>query len=145
MKTDQSIKDIVIAAIRRKGMEMDTWAHTRLWDEADPAIRAELLRECSLGTGELPILYSYINATTWSLVSTRRVWHRNGDCVGSVAAADVIASDAGNFKGYGKQESEDMVIRSKDGATHHCPFETGKPSMGMLYAVSTLCQIIPRA
>ena len=143
MKTDQRIKDIVVAAIHRHSMGIDSWVRTRLWDSGDPLVKKELSRSCELAPVELPILYSYIDAENWTLVTTRRVWYSVGRQIGSVTASDVTKHRLGDFKGHGKQEAERMVISSQDGRAHYCPFETGKPSMGTIYAIMTLCQVTP--
>ncbi|MGE0130313.1 MAG: hypothetical protein AB7U82_19715 [Blastocatellales bacterium] len=141
MKSDQSIKGIVAAAIRRKSLDMDSWVGTRLWDSGDPAIKKELSLACELDPDELPILYSYIAPANWTLVTTRRIWYSVECQIGSATASDVTKHDLGNFKGYRNQKVEMMVISSRDGRVHHCPFETGKPSMGTIYAILTLCQL----
>jgi hypothetical protein len=141
MKSDQSIKNIVVASIRRHSMDMNTWVRTRLWDEGDPVLKQELSSICDIAADELPILYSYIDQSNWTLVTTRRVWHSWGGLLGSVAASEVVEHRAGNFKGYGGQASEVMIISARNSGTHHCPFETGKPSMGAIYAVRTVCNL----
>lgn len=145
MKSDQSIKNIVVAAIRRHSMGMDTWVRTRLWEEGDPILKQELPSICDIAVDELPILYSYIDQSNWTLVTTRRVWHSCGGLIGSVAASEVVEHRAGNFKGYGGQASEVMIISARDGEVHRCPFETGKPSMGAIYAVRTLRNLVRAA
>src|SRR5712692_2201173 len=110
MKNDQSIKGIVVAAIRRHSMDMDAWTRTRLWDSSDPALKEELSLACELLEGELPILYSYIDSANWTLVTTRRIWYAVEHHMGSVAASDITDCRAGNFKGYGKLEVERMVL-----------------------------------
>jgi hypothetical protein len=141
MKSDQSIKNIVVAAIRRHSMDMETWVRTRLWDEGDFILKQELSSVCDFAADELPILYSYVDQSNWTLVTTRRVWHSSGGETGSVEASEVVEHRAGNFKGYGGQASEVMIISARDSEIHRCPFETGKPSMGAIYAVSTLCNL----
>ena len=141
MKSDQSIKNIVVASIRRYAMDMETWVSTRLWDEGDQILKQELTSTCHTAVDELPILYSYIDQSNWTLVTTRRIWHSSGGRVGSVAASEVVGHQSGNFKGYGEQASEVMIISACDGEIHRCPFETGKPSMGTIYAVRTLCNL----
>lgn len=125
-------------------MDMDTWVGTRLWDEGDPTLKEELARACEIADGELPILYSFIEPANWTLVTTRRICYSTEGRVGFLAVADVVTYDWGNFKGYGKQRVERMVICSRDGQTHYCPFETGKPSMGPIKAAKTLRQISSR-
>src|SRR5262249_23170129 len=62
MKTDQSIKNFVTASIRRHSTNIDSWAQTRLWDEGDPEIKAEIAAQYRQADDELPILYPYIGA-----------------------------------------------------------------------------------
>jgi hypothetical protein len=68
MKTDASIKGIVVAAIRRHSLEMNTWRGTRLWEDGDPVHKDEIQHECALLEGELPILYSYLMFDSFSAV-----------------------------------------------------------------------------
>lgn len=145
MKTDQSIKGIVVAAIRRHSMDIDTWIHTRLWESGDPVLKNDLSHVCEFVEGELPILYSYINPPNWTLVTTRHIWYSEERQVNSVVASDIRNHSAGNFKGYGKKVAEKMVITTQAGSIHYCPFETGRPSMGIIYAIMTLCQLLPDA
>lgn len=146
MKTDENIKHIVVAAIRRKSMEMDKWLYTQLWDSGNPEVKAKLSLVCFMETGELPILYSYIDAEDWTFVTTQRVLYAFEGETDFVFARDIIDADWGSFKGYNfksrsKQETERMQIFVK-GGVHLCPFETGAASMGTIYAVRTLRQII---
>ena len=145
MKSDQSKKDIVRAAIQRHVRNLESWRCTRLWDEGDPALKAELTAAHPLADGELAILYSYIDPANWTLVTTQRIRYSTEGQVGSVAPSDVLSHHPHNFKGYGGQEVEHLEVRSRDGRSHHCPFETGIASMGTIYAVRTLCQITPAA
>ena len=145
MKSDLAIKGIVSAAICRSSIEMESWTRTRLWDDADPALKAELTLACPIADGELAILYSHIDVSNWTLVTTRRVCYSYEGQIGSVAAADMVGHDLHNFKGYGGQKIEQLEVRSRDGRSHFCPFETGKASMGTIKAVMTLHQITPAA
>jgi hypothetical protein len=141
MKTDLQIKNIAVASVRRHGMQIETWVRTRLWDNADPAIKSDLSLRCEIASGELPILYSYIDTGNWTLVTTRRVWYPVDQQTGSVLVRDIAEHRAGNFKGHGGQTVQKMAISAKDGGIHFCPFETGLPSMGPIYAIRTLCLI----
>lgn len=126
-------------------MDMDTWVRTRLWEEGDPVLKQELSSICDTAVDELLILYSYIDQSNWTLVTTRQVWHSCAGLIDSVAASEVIEHRSGNFKGYDGQAVEVMLIITYDGEVHRCPFETGKPSMGTIYAVKTLCNLVQTA
>jgi hypothetical protein len=142
VKTDQYIKEVVVAAIRRHGRYIDTWVGTRLWDQGDFDIKAKLSVTCALDPEEQPILYSYIDPANWTLVTTRRIWGAVDDRVRSIAACDVVERRLGNFKGHGGQAIERMQLRCRNGQTYWCPYETGYPSMGTIHAVRTLSQLI---
>lgn len=148
MKTDAYIKDIVVAAIRRKGANIDEWLETRLWDQGDSDLKARLMLSCQLESEELPILYSYVDAKNWTLVTTRRIWCAADDRIRFVAASDVTR--AGIFKGLGQPASRrmqlpprsgEMLLSSRSGENYYCPYNTGPQSIVTLYAVTTLVRV----
>ncbi len=144
MKTDEYIKHVVVAAIRRKSIDLGTWVGTQLWDQGDPELKIRLSLACDLDAGEHSILYSYIDLATWTLVTTRRIWCSIDGCVSSVAASEVIEYRRGHFKDCGHHRSFDRAeLRCRNGGTLHCPYETGNPSMGTIYAIVTLCRVTP--
>ena len=61
MKADEYIKHVVVAAIRRKGIDLGTWVGTQLWDQGDPELKVRLSLACDLEVGEHFILYSHID------------------------------------------------------------------------------------
>jgi len=99
------------------------------------------LQACKLVSDELPILYSYCDARNWTLVTTRSIWSCDEGHVASIAAGDVETYTSGNFKGLGGRRIERMAVTSRVGVVHQCPYETGKLSMGIIYAVRTLLQL----
>lgn len=141
MKSDEQIRDVVAASVRRHAMDLESWSCTRLWELGEPLVRQDLLRHCPLSGAELPILYVFLDDQNWTLVTTRRIWSRCDGALRSSAAADVAAEGYGNFKGYGDQPVERLTLTLNDGSVQLCPFETGKPSMGPIYAIRTLLQL----
>lgn len=141
MKTDASIKNIVSAAIRRKGMNIESWVWTRLWDDGDPAIKESLSRSCSFDPGELIILYSYIDLDNWTVFTSRAVWYTNEGKRGKVLIHNIVEHKHGFFKGHKTLPIERLTILGSDGTEHHCPYHTGKTSMGPVYALDTLLLI----
>lgn len=141
MKTDETIKAVVAASIRRHGMDMDEWEYTRLWDVGNQGVKSKLLATSPLEADELPIVYSYIDAQNWTFVTTQRIFSSFEGETGFAFAKDIAQENLGNFKGYGRQTVERMQIVLKDGSSLFCPFETGKPSMGTIYGVRTLRQV----
>jgi hypothetical protein len=143
VKTDAQIKLLVTAAIRRHSRDLETWANTGLWEAGEQTRQAELLARCSLAPGELPILYSYGDASNWTFVATRNIWSRDEGQIGSIDVADVVEEHFGNFKGHNDQKTERLILTARDGRVLRCPYETGLPSMGTVYAVRTLRRLGP--
>jgi hypothetical protein len=139
MKSDHSIKNIVTAAIRRKSIEPHTWLRTSLWDEGDPAFISLLSRNCSFEPEELPILYSFIDVDSWTVFTTRAVWYSNEGNSGIARVAAGTCYEFGNFKGLRGEATATMRLTTPDGGIHLCRYETGKASMGPVYAIRTLC------
>ena len=52
MKTDEYIKNVVVAAIRRKSTDLSTWVGTQLWDQGDPELKIRLSLACDMDPGE---------------------------------------------------------------------------------------------
>jgi hypothetical protein len=144
MKSDHRNKNIVTAAIRRKGMEIETWTGTRLWDDGDRQVVDLLSNSCSFAENELPILYSFIDLKTWTVFTTQAVWYMNEGRSGVVRITNIAQYDFGAFKGLRGEATETLQIVDSEGDIHRCQYETGKPSMGSVYALMTLC-VITRA
>jgi hypothetical protein len=103
--------------------------------------KAEIAAKCRLDVDELPILYSYLDPRNWTLFSTRSVSYSNEGDFGYIVAAEIAEHSAGNFKGYGEQCVERMRITTRDGQVQNCPYETGKQSMGTIYAIMTIISL----
>lgn len=141
MKTDEQIKKIVFAAIRRKSMDIETWKHTRIWDEGEIEINSELFKSCQFENNELPILYSYFDSSNWMLFATKSIQYSNKGLFKKIKICDIKNYDLGNFKGYSDQLIETISIETEDKLSHKCLYETGKASTGSIYALMTLLQI----
>lgn len=143
LKTDEYLRDIVVAAIRRRGIDMERWVGTRLWDQGDAGIKAKFSRACAFDDGELPIVYAHVDAANWTLMTTRKVWSSVDGQVSGTDVADVTEHCWGDFKGIRSQQpSERGRLRLRNGETLWCPYETGKPSMGPIYALRTLRKVV---
>lgn len=140
VKTDQSIKRIVEAAIRRHSIEPATWRSTRLWDEGEPDVQVALWKACQFEDQELPILYACVGSATWALFTTRALHYTNGGAIGRVPIREIEDYELGHFKAPGERVAR-LTVTTRNGETHSCSYETGKPSMGPLYALMTLCSI----
>ncbi|MGB6268412.1 MAG: hypothetical protein WBF67_05320, partial [Olleya sp.] len=72
MKTDISIRNITIASIRRKAMDIDSWNYSRIADEND----TELIEKFELSENELPV-FEIKSEFAHTLISTRQIIERN--------------------------------------------------------------------
>lgn len=141
MKTDEQIKKIVTASIRRHSMDINTWKYTRFWDEGDIDLNSELFQLCKFEKNELPIIYSYIDSSNWTMFTTKSVQYSNENQFEKFNISEIKDYKLGNFKGISNQSVEKMIIETENNEFHKCPFETGKASMGSVYAIRTLIQI----
>jgi len=141
MKTDEQIKKIITASIRRSSMDINTWKHTRFWDEGEIELNAELFQKCNFEENELPIIYSYIDPSNWMMFTTKAVQFSIENQFNKIKVNDIKNYNFGNFKGTSNQTIERITIETKNNEIHKCPFETGKASMGSIYALRTLIQI----
>lgn len=141
MKTDEQIKKIVTASIRRHSMDINTWKHTRFWDEGEIELNTELFQKCNFDENELPIIYSYIDSSNWTMFTTKAVQFSDEKLFNKIKVTDIKNYKFGNFKGISNQTVEKMIIETKNNEIYKCPFETGRASMGSVYALRTLIQI----
>lgn len=141
MKSDESVRRIVVASIRRHSRDRESWLQTRLWDGASPAGQSTIAEACRLESGEWPIVSSFIDVATWTFVTTRRIWSCDDGRVESVARADVTRVEWGNFKGNGPPGVERARVHRLSATPMTCPYETGFPSMAIVYGIRTLVQL----
>src|ERR1044072_7368117 len=113
-KPDASIHNIVVAAIRRKSIEMPKWELTRLWDEGSEKIKEEIISRCDVEPPELAILYCYIDQDHWTMFSTRAIYYLNDGEPHRVAIETIENYHHGDFKGYRKR-IESMRVQTNDG------------------------------
>jgi hypothetical protein len=65
MKTDSSIKNISVAAIKRKSIDLNSWTRTKLVSEFPIDILPM--------QNELAVVYVFIDINNWTLVTTQRI------------------------------------------------------------------------
>ena len=138
-KSDQTVKYFVVAAIRRHSIEMTAWSGTHLWDDTHKLDKS-LLTHLSLEKGELPILYSFVDQSNWTMFTSRAVVFLHQGVHARVLLSEISDVSAGNFKGHGRQSTELLSLKTADGIIHKCPYRTGHESIGTLYAIKTLLQ-----
>ncbi len=74
MKTDKSIRDMTIAAIKRKSMDIDSWNQSRIADVKSN----ELADMFKLAINELPV-FEIKSECAHALISTRQILELNDE------------------------------------------------------------------
>ena len=125
---DQKIRKLSVRYIEKASMDPVSWRFT-LIGKAHPALSGVV----KMQAGELPIVSSFISENSWYLFTTRRVVGTYQGQKVELASVDCTRDSYGNFKGYGKQETEVMTLNHSGDEKAMLEFETGKASMAPIY------------
>ena len=134
MKPDNSVRKITLAAINRTGIEPNTWIHSRIADDNDQdlANKFELIDD-ELSVFEIKSEYAH------TLISTRRIMELSNQKMQQLSFENLDDIIYGDFKG--KPEKPTLSkFRTVDiyGEELDFQLETGKASIGLIYAVNTI-------
>ncbi|MEM9078151.1 MAG: hypothetical protein AAGC43_13995 [Bacteroidota bacterium] len=134
MKTDKSIRNIAIAAIKRSAMDMDSWNHSRIANEND----IDLIKKFELSEGELPV-FEIKSDLAHTLISTRQLLEKKNETIQRLHFDFLDNVAYGNFKGRpDKPELSFFKVTDIRGDKLDFQLETGKASMGLIYSVDTI-------
>lgn len=134
MKTDNSIKKIVLAAIARSIMNPESWMYSKIVID-DKTIDFDLEK------GELPV-FEIKSTVMVTMITTRRIIEKealNIKCVAFDEIDDVIYGDF--KKQIDKPELSKFRIVDLYADTFDFQMETGKASIGLIKAIHTLLKI----
>jgi hypothetical protein len=140
LKTDESILKVLSAAVERHSTAYQTWQYTKLWNDLDNQVQTYLCSCCNLESKELPFLVVFVDEKTWTLISSRAVYYAKEGMKAQTVVKDIEEIQFGDFKGV-LHPLTLMHIKLKDGVVHEAAYESGKASMGVIYALQTLRQI----
>lgn len=134
MKTDNSKKNITIAALSRKIMNPEEWIYSKAYFVGTNV-------DFDLEENELSVFeVKSANATT--LITTRRIIEKSNDSINFVKFEDVDNVRYGNFKGtLNKPQLSIFRIIDIHGKEFSFQMETGKASIGLINAINTLLQL----
>jgi hypothetical protein len=129
MKSDESIKNITIAAIRRSSREMETWTRTKLINKFPVEIKSQ--------DNELPVVYFKIDDENWTLITTKRIIGQFESSKREVFFEELDDTVWGLYK---NTKIDKTVFRTSDmyGDQKDFYMETGYPSMAFVYGVQTI-------
>src|SRR5262249_19520989 len=72
-KSDESIKKLVTASIRRHSIDIETWDRTKLWDEWSNEYRNRIENIARFKDSELGIISYPKSDEYWYVITTQRV------------------------------------------------------------------------
>ena len=134
MKADKSIRNITIALISRKAMDIDSWNYSRIADENDK----ELIEKFELSENELPV-FEIKSEFAHTLISTRQILEWNKEKLQRLNFEFLDGVVYGNFKRR-PNKPELSIFRVVDihGDELDFQMETGKASIGLIYSIDTI-------
>jgi hypothetical protein len=139
-KTDEYVVNIVSSSIQRSSRDRETWQYTKFWSDLTAPIEWMLRSKLSFDVGELPILAVVLDEDNWTIFSSRAVHgYQEGQYV-QVKVSEITSSELGDFKGY-RSPVDVLRLQTRDGSRRSVLYETGKASMGAIYALQTLQQV----
>jgi hypothetical protein len=139
MKSDQSIRNICIASIKRKAAEPFDFLLTRVFEiETFPEICNDTFKLSDVHENELPISQTVVDKNTWTLITTRQIMSCLDGITKTTEAGKVNSWDWNDFKGYRKTTYTVGELLLDDQQKFEVFIETGKASMVAIYAIMTL-------
>jgi hypothetical protein len=135
MKSDTSIKNICVAAVKRHTITPIDFVITTLFDNE---LSTTLLNQIVFSEGELPISQTFIDKSDWTLVTTRRIVSCFNGQVRETAANNVSSWNWGVFKGHKSGQTSISEIKLNNGSVLNVHIEVGKASMIIIYSIMAL-------
>src|ERR1700749_2492794 len=135
MKTDKSIYNITIAAIKRSSQNPETWIYSKI-------VTDSTIDGFDLIENELPV-FMIDSVTTKTLITTRRIIEISANKNQSISIDEIDDIIYGNFKGQiNKPILSIFKIIDFYGDELHFQMETGAASIGLIYALNTVKKLI---
>jgi len=139
MKTDTSIRNISIAAVKRSFTQPLDSKITKIYEsETVPECIDDIFNPIVFYDCELPISHTVIDAANWTLVTSRRIICCIGGIIKVANAANVVKTEWGDFKGYNKTNFTKGYVKLDTGEEIDIFLETGKPSLVVIKSINTL-------
>jgi hypothetical protein len=153
MKTDCSIRNICLGAIKRKSSNQEKWLFTRYFETETFADLEGTCKFPTIHLDELPISQVFIDPLNWTFITTRQIITCYNGITKSMAVPDIKGWRWNDFKSHGKtpytigklqndferQNQLFVELNDVDDPRDLKIFiETGKASMVAIYAIMTL-------
>jgi len=140
-KTDKSIKDISIAAIKRHTISPIDFEYSTIY-EADKQISNQKIKNAiQITAGEELICSTIISEVIWTVLTSRRIITWEGVRKIEHNLKGLIQRDMGDFKGWSKQKYTKGFLHFDDNKIIPIFIETSNASMIMIYGTNTAIKI----
>jgi hypothetical protein len=138
MKSDRSIRNICLAAIKRRSSRPFDFPLTKIFesttfDDIEAAFEIRRVNE-----DELPISQTFIDENNWTLVTTAQIITCKQGIQKTIKAAEVKSWDWNDFKGYEQSPYTVGHLKDSNQLNFEIFIETGQASMVSIYAIMTL-------
>jgi hypothetical protein len=134
MRTDNSIKEITIAAINRKAMNPESWIYSKVCVENNST-------EFTLEENELAI-FEINSSKAKTIITTRRIIEKENEKISFVSFDQIDDVVYGDFKKQiSKPELSIFRIVDMFGEEYDFQMETGKASIGLINSVNTVLKL----
>ncbi len=142
MKSNKSIRNICIAAIKRSVSKPNDFLLTKMFEtERLSEILDSPVRLANIDENELPISQTVIDKKNWTLVTTRQIISCIDGATKAASAANVKSSNWNDFKGYSNTSFTIGELETNTGTSIGIFIETGKASMITVHAIMTLVKL----
>jgi hypothetical protein len=135
MKSDRSIRNICIAAIRRHTIGPINFQFSRIFETEVTVPFGERLPSSD---GELPVSQTFIDKENWTLTTTRRIASCHQGKIRESAAERIKTWHWGAFNIVKETPISLGELELDNGDTLRIHIERGKASMITIYAIMTL-------
>ncbi len=143
-KTDQSLRNITIAAIKRSAQEKEKWRFTNFYSDSKSATIPQPIRDkLKLAEKELLVASSIASLTEWTVVTTRRILGNAGGILQELELKEVDSFHWGEFKDKENQTTK-IRLTSYNSEDFYFDIETREGSIVMIYAIRTLINLNER-
>ena len=140
-KSDKSIKNISIAKIERSYIAPFDFEFTGIFNGKHSNFPKQVLDEISLENGEELICSTFVNEQIWTLLTTQRIFSREGLAPDVHSIKNIKKWNFGDFKGYSKQSYTKGFLFFEDDKVISVFVETGRASMILINGIMTLNKI----
>ncbi len=135
MKSDKSIRDICVAAIKRSTIPPFDFLYTSIYEAGDGIKNIQVNNAVVLQDNEFLICSSIIDEKIWTVLTTKRIFSFEGVGLNEHSLLNISKWDFGDFKGYSKQTFTKGFLSFEDGNIVPVFVETGRASMVMIYGI----------